>query len=146
MSLTFDGTTPRSSADFAETRASAMALRWTPESGEASFTLREVNAFADLNLSDYEVTGAPAAISQGPAVKGSDDTKVKVSDTAEPAEKSYADGKSSLDGKTPIALGPNPRNFKDASNPPIVGRGPRGGFLPGGLGFPPNFGPDPVSQ
>lgn len=144
VSLTFDGTTPRTSADFAETRASAMALRWTPESGEASFTLRELNAFADLNLSDYEVAGAPAAISQGPAPKGSDDANQ--SETAEPKERSYADGKSNLDGKTPIALGPNPRSFKDASNPPAVARGPQGGFLPGGLGFPPNFGPNPVSQ
>ena len=139
VSLTFDGTSPRSSADFAETRATAMALRWTPESGEATFTLREVNVFADLNLSEYEVVGAPPAITQGPAPKDSDRD-------AEPKEKSYADGKSQLDGKTPIALGPHPRNFKDASNPPAVLQRPRGGFLPGGLGFPPNFGPDPISQ
>lgn len=149
VSLTFDGTSPRTSADFAETQASAMALRWTPESGEASFTLREVNVFADLNLSDYEVGGAIPAITQGPGAKGSD--VAKGNEDAEPKEKSLADGKSQLDGKsvldgkTPIALGPNPRNFKDASNPPAVARGP-GGFLPGGLGFPPNFGPDPVSQ
>ena len=163
VSLMFDGASPRTSADFAETRASAMALRWTPESGEASFTLREVNAFADLNLSDYEVASAPAAISQGPAAKGSpvakggddSDTKVKVSAAAEPKEKSYSDGKSDLDGKSPIALGPNPRSYKNASNPPAVLQRPGAGFLPGGLGFPPtlpggpgfgpNPGPDPVS-
>ena len=137
VTLTFDGTSPRSSADFAETKAAALALRWTPESGDAPLAIRELNIFADLALTDHEVTGAPTALAQGPT------------------EKSDGDGKSLLDGKTPIALGPGKGrgiDFKGLSEPPAVTLGP-GGYTPGNLGFPPNLGiprnpntPTPVSQ
>ena len=126
VTLTFDGTSQRSSADFAETKASALALRWTPESGEATFAIRELNIFADLALGDHEVSGAPTALGQGP----SDDNVTK----------SLADGKSLGDGKAPIAMGPGRgRDYKGLSEPPAVGAGP-GGYTPGGLGFPPNLG------
>jgi hypothetical protein len=132
VTLAFDGTSARGSADFAETNAAAMAVRWTPDSGDAPLAIREVNAFADLALSDREVGGAPTALAQGPseAVEG------------EPQERSYADGKSLADGKsvadgkTPIALGPGGKGYKDVSDPPAISMGP-GGFLPGGIGFPP---------
>jgi hypothetical protein len=120
VTLTFDGNSQRASADFAETRASALALRWTPESGDATLAIRELNIFADLALSDHEVAGAPAGIAQGPS-------------EADPTEKSFSDGKSPIamgpDGKAPIAAGP----------PDAVAAGP-GGYTPGGLGFPPNLG------
>jgi hypothetical protein len=123
VTLTFDGISQRASADFAETRASALALRWTPESGEATLAIRELNIFADLALSDHEVAGAPAGIAQGPS-------------EAEPGEKSLADGKS------PIAMGPggSGKDFKGMGEPPAVAAGPGSGYTPGGLGFPPNLG------
>lgn len=131
MTLTFDGTTPRSSADFAETIAAAMAIRWTPDSGDAAFALREVNIFADLALSNYEVAGAPPVVAKGPE--------------GETNEKTLADGKSLADGKTPVLAGPRGIDNKGLSLPPVLlGNNP--GFLPGGPGFPPNYGPPPVSN
>jgi hypothetical protein len=120
VTLTFDGTSQRSSADFAETKAAALALRWTPESGDATLAIRELNIFADLALTDHEVAGAPTALAQGPTESGGD-----------------SDGKSLLDGKTPIAMGPG-KDFKGTNAPPIAA-GP-GGYTPGSLGFPPNLG------
>jgi hypothetical protein len=123
VTLTFDGNNQRASADFAETKASALALRWTPESGEAPFAIRELNIFADLALSDHEVAGAPAMLAAGPT------------------EKSASDSKSLSDGKSPIAMGPRGSDYKGLSDPPAVGSGPGGtGYTPGGLGFPPNLG------
>ncbi len=120
VTLTFDGSSPRTSADFAETKASALALRWTPEGGDATLPIRELNVFADLALSDYEVTGAPVTVASAPT------------------EKSPADGKSASDGKSPIAMGPSGKDFKGTSAPPI-GLGPNG-YTPGNLGFPPTLG------
>jgi hypothetical protein len=123
VTLTFDGTNQRASADFAETKASALAMRWTPESGEAPFAVRELNIFADLSLGDHEVAGAPALLAAGPTGKGA------------------SDGKSLLDGKSPIAMGPGSGDHKGISDPPAVTLGPPGsGYTPGGLGFPPNLG------
>jgi hypothetical protein len=142
LTLTFDGTSPRTSADFAETKAAAMALRWTPDSGEAALALREVNIFADLSLSDYEVAGAPAAVAQGPGgEEAGRGTGKSLSDG-----KSLADGKSLGDGKSPILAGPGRGIDNKGTSLPPVGLGPRPGFLPGSLGFPPTFGPDPVSN
>jgi hypothetical protein len=131
VTLTYDGTSPRVSADFAETNAAAMALRWTPDSGEAGLALREVNTFANLILANYEVSGAPVIVAQGPGGEsGTQPGESSLADGKSIADgksladgKSIADGKSMADGKEPIALGPGP------------GRTP---FLPGGLGFPPN--------
>jgi hypothetical protein len=131
MTVTFDGTTPRSSVDFAETNAAAMALRWTPESGDAALALREVNIFADLALSNYEVAGAPPVVAKGPE--------------GETTEKTLADGKSLADGKTPVLAGPRGIDNKGMSLPPVLlGNNP--GFLPGGPLVPPNYGPPPVSN
>ena len=85
--------------------AAALALRWTPESGDAPLAIRELNIFADLALTDHEVAGAPTALAQGPT------------------EKSDADGKSISDGKSPIAMGPGKKgglDFKGTSAPPIA--------------------------
>jgi hypothetical protein len=125
VTLMFDGTSARGSVDFAETRAAALALRWVPESGDAPFTIREMNVFGDLSLTDHEVAGAPVALAQGPN---------------EPDEKSLADGKSMADGKTLAdgkTAGPG-IDHKGMSDPPAVALGP-GGYLPGSLGFPPNL-------
>ncbi len=141
VTLSFDGSSQRAFADFAETKATALALRWTPESGDAPLALRELNVFADLALAEHEVAGAPIAIAQGPGEKNE---KTEKSD--KPAYASKSDGKSIADGKAPIAMGPgNGLDFKGTSVPP-VGAGP-GGFTPGSLGFPPILGipRDPTS-
>ncbi len=158
VTLTFDGTSQRAFADFAETKASALALRWTPESGQAVLAIRELNVFADLSLTDHEVAGAPTALAQGPAENGSGDSDARNrSEERSLADgKSMADGKSLSDGKAPIAMGPKDRglDFKGTSAPPIAA-GPGNGYNPGNIGFPPLLGiprpnstppPTPVSQ
>ena len=138
--LTFDGTTPRASADFAETKASAMAFRWTPDGAAAPLAIREVNIFADLSLSDYEVGGAPATIAKGPDSEGSEKKKNHSEGDSIADGKSIVDGKSIADGKAPIGQGPRGIDNKGVSAPPGQGSGPnRPGFSPGGLGFPPNL-------
>ena len=138
VTLTFDGTSQRAFADFAETKASALALRWTPESGEAPLAVRELNIFGDIALTDYEVAGAPTALAQGPSGDGTDTDR----------ERSGSDGKSIADGKAPIAQGPGKGrslDFKGTSAPPIAA-GPGNGFDPGRIGFPPLLGiPRPSS-
>lgn len=128
VTLNFDGNSQRASADFAETKATALALRWTPESGDAALSVREFNIFADLSLGDHEVAGAPVALAQGPT-----------EDNAR-----SGDGKSVADGKTPIALGPSGKEYKGTSAPPVA-MGP-GGYTPGSLGFPPNLGIPRIPQ
>ncbi len=127
VTLTFDGTSARSSADFAETNATAMAIRWRPESGEAALNVRELNVFSDFSLAEYEVSGAPAAIAEG-----SDETKIVMA--------KHGDGK---DVKAPIGEG------KDVKAP--IGEGPDPvesgpGFKPGNLGFPPRTPHNPLSE
>ena len=133
VTLSFDGTSQRTFADFAETKATALAIRWTPESGETPLAIRELNVFADVSLTDYEVVGSPAAIAQGPT--DNEETAGKSRNT------STGDGKSIADGKAPIAMGPGKGrgiDFKGTSVPPVA-LGP-GGYTPGGLGFPPILG------
>ncbi len=125
VTLTFDGSSARSSADFAETNATAMVLRWRPESGEAALNVRELNVFTDLSLAEYEVSGAPTAIAQGP-----EDTVVMAKS---------GDGK---DVKAPIGEG---KDVKEpiGEGPPPVASGP--GYKTGSLGFPPRTQLNPVS-
>ena len=136
VTLTFDGTSARSSADFAETNATAMVLRWRPESGEAALNVRELNVFSDLSLTDYEVSGAPAAIAQG-----SEDEKIVMAKNGEGKDGKEAIGEGK-DVKAPIGEG------KDVKEP--IGEGPEPvasgpGFKPGSLGFPPRTPNNPVS-
>ncbi len=133
VTLSFDGSSQRAFADFAETKATALAIRWAPESGDAALSIRELNIFADLALAEHEVTGASAVIAQGLG------DKEGTSEKTASAGRSTSDGKSISDGKAAIAMGPGRGgNFKDTSVPPIAA-GP-GGFTPGSLGFPPILG------
>ena len=134
VTLTFDGTSARSSADFAETNATAMVVRWRPESGEAALNVRELNTFSDLSLAEYEVSGAPAAIAQAP-----DDSKVvmakngdgkELKPIGEGQEKSDFKGGTGKDVKAPIGEGP-------------IAEGP--GHKIGNLGFPPRTPNFPLS-
>lgn len=139
VTLSLDGSTQRPFADFAEIKATAVALRWTPETGDSPLALRELNVFADLSLADHEVAGAPAKIAEGPGDKSEKTDTAEKSERPSYASRSSADGKSIADGKAPIAMGPGKGiDFKGTSVPPVAA-GP-GGFTPGSLGFPPILG------
>ncbi len=148
LTLTFDGTTARSSADFAETSASAMAIVWQPESGDSSLNVRELNTFSDLSLASYEVADTAMNVAANPAEPTAEKmTKEKANDTASTSDgkqivQSNSDGK---DGKAiaPVGEGPSGKDGKalapvgqGPTTPPAVGAGP-GGFTPGRLAFPP---------
>lgn len=136
VTLTFDGTSARSSADFAETNATAMVLRWRPESGEAALSVRELNVFSDLSLAEYEISGAPAAIAQGPEdskiVMAKNDDGKEIKPIGEGQETADFKGGTGKDVKEPIGEGPEP-----------VAAGP--GYKTGNLGFPPRTPLNPVS-
>ena len=140
-------TAPRSAPSPTSPRrsASALALRWTPESGEAPLAIRELNVFADIALADHEVTGAPAALAQGPSdgEKGAGPRNPTESTSRlEPAESTKSappkavlrpefvrrqehgsTARASSDGKAPIHDGPRKRpsglDFKGTSVPPV---------------------------
>lgn len=148
VSIKFDGTSARASADIAETNSVAMVLRWTPESGSSAFALRDIAAFSNISLADNEVNGilpVVAANTDEAAATKESETEKKMEETG-----TGSDGK---DAKEVIAAGPGERDFKGtgkdvkepiAEGPPIAA-GP-GGFTPGGLGFPPRTPRNPVSQ
>ncbi len=165
LTLTFDGSTARSSADFAETSASAMAIVWKPESGEASLNLREINTFADLSLASYEVTDSIANLASNPtepsATKKGEPTSENSTGDGTPIVQSNSDGKdgkaiaaigegsSGKDGKAlaPVGAGPSGKDGKSLApvgeGPAPVGAGP--GFSPGRLAFPPRTPRNPLS-
>lgn len=149
VSLTFDGSNARASADFDDTTAVAMAVRWTPETAGQAMNVREVNTFANLSLADYEVSEKPAAIAQGPTDEPADTTANKTAST-EPAsnsEREMGTGTDGKDGKEILAIGEGPdrADYKGGSGKETkgvldpVGAGPGTGYFPGGLGFPPNL-------
>ncbi len=128
VSLTFDGSNARASADFDDTTAVAMAVRWTPENAGQYLSVAEINTFANLKLADYEVTNAPAAIAEGPVTAASKEPKAKSNDGKE--IKPIGEGKETVDFK-----GGSGKESKD-----VIAAGPATtGYFPGGLGFPPNL-------
>lgn len=127
-SIKFDGAAGRGSADVAETNAVAMVVRWTPEDGASAFNLRELSAFANIPLTEYQVGPAPAMVAAGPGDVGT-----------------MGEGK---EGKDIIASGPG-KDFKDpiAAGPlDAIAAPPGQGFAPGRLGFPPRTLLNPVSE
>ncbi len=164
LALTFDGSTARSSADFAETSASALAIIWKPESGEASLNLREINTFADLSLASHEVTDSvPNLLASNPtepsATKKGDSTSGNITGDGTPIVQSDSDGKdgkalatsegsSGKDGKA-ITTGEGSSGKDGKALAPVgegpapVGAGP--GFSPGRLAFPPRTPRNPLS-
>jgi hypothetical protein len=144
VTLTFDGSNSRASADFDDTTAVAMAVRWTPETTGAELNLRELNTFANISLADYEVASAPAAIAEAPSTETAQATQEsRASDTEEKSTASTR--RANSDGKEimPIAEGKETVDFKGGSakeSKEIIGAGPASsGYFPGGLGFPPNL-------
>jgi hypothetical protein len=109
VSVVLDGTNPRASIDFPAVETAQLAMRWVPEAGSESLTIRELGSFNGLTLDDYEVSLSPEAIAEN-RPSGSDASK---------------DGKDVHDPKKnplePVALGPT-------GSP----------YLPGALGFPPS--------
>lgn len=139
LTLTFDGSTARSSADFAETNASALAVVWKPESGESSLNLREINTFADLSLASYEVTDSVLNVAlDTSATKKDESTSDSTASDGKQIVQSNSEGK---DGKAiaPVGQGPSGKDGKSLApvgeGPAPVGAGP--GFSPGRLAFPP---------
>lgn len=109
ISMALDGSTTRQAIDFPATKAGALLVRWSPASGTESLTLREINAFNGLSLSEYALGMTPEAVAE--LVKNGDLSK---------------DGKSFKDGKgLPDAVG----ELRPSRSP----------YLPGALGFPPNL-------
>lgn len=107
--VALDGTTARSSLDFPASEGSAMLVRWTPDNGTDPIALREVAAFSDYSLADYELTPTPEAIAElgGDPTAAGNDFKDFKGDFKEPIKEIL-----------PFAQSP---------------------YLPGALGFPPNL-------
>ena len=149
VSLTFDGSNARASADFDDTTAVAMAVRWTPETSGQALNVREINTFANLSLADYEVSEKPAAIAQGPSDQPAESVAntTASSERASDTEREIGTGSDGTDGKEILAVGEGPdradykggggKETKGVLDP--VGAGPGSGYFPGGLGFPPNL-------
>lgn len=153
LSLTFDGSNSRASADFDDTTAVAMAVRWTPATAGQDLNVLEINTFANLSLADYEVTNAPVAIAEGPAKI--DEATPRSGETAKtdnadrPSDrddsKTANNNRSENDGKeiAPIGEGKETVDYKGGSgkeSKEIIAAGPAPtGYFPGGLGFPPNL-------
>ena len=123
ISIVLDGSNPRAAVDFPAVEASSLLVRWTPANGTDPIAIRELGSFGAYSLNDYEVGMNPEAVAErGTGLSGKD-------------------GK---DGKEAIAEGP--RDPKDPKGLDPVAAGPAGSpYLPGALGFPPNFDPgDPA--
>ena len=74
VSIALDGQTTRNSLDFPATEGSRLLVRWTPESGTDPITIRELNAFAEVSLAEYELSAGPDAVAEY-ADAGSGDSK-----------------------------------------------------------------------
>jgi len=117
ISLVLDGSNSRAAVDFPAVQANAMLIRWTPTNGTDAVAIRELGSFGALSLNDYEVGMKPEAV----AARG-------------------GTGRSGKDAKDAIAEGP--RDPKDPKGMDPIAAGPAGSpYLPGALGFPPNFDP-----
>jgi hypothetical protein len=112
-SLVLDGSTTRSSLDFPSVNATKLAVRWSPVVPNETLSLRELGSYGSASLDNYEV--------------GMKNEAIAAYDASGADAGYFADGK---DMKDP----------KDPKDPAEVAAGPPGGpYLPGALGFPPNF-------
>jgi len=113
-SVILDGTNARTSIDLAATAASTMRVHWTPANGTDAIKIREIETFGSPTLATYAVNEKLSAIAE----RKGDRSK---------------DGKDGKDAKDAIAEGP----------PDAIAALQAGPYLPGSLGFPPNFGIHP---
>jgi hypothetical protein len=120
--ITLDGANPRGSVEFPTVSASAVALRWVPETAGEKLGVSEINSFGAVTLADYRISQAGAVASAGSrrdVSKGDGDGKEALAAVGE-----FKGGKDLL----PVAEGP--------------GKSP---YIPGGLRPPPIITEDPVS-
>ncbi len=121
ITMVLDGTTTRGAVAFPAVEGSAVLLRWTPDTAGEALDLRELNAFNDVSLNDYELSLTPEAVAE-----------LRDTDSTTGAKRKYADaGKDGADFK----------DYKDGKSLAPVGEflSPRSPYLPGALGFPPNL-------
>ena len=63
--IKFDGSSPRASNDFnSPVIGQVLMARWTPDTADQPFNVREINTFGDLALNDYELT--PDTVAEQP--------------------------------------------------------------------------------
>ena len=129
ITLVLDGTSTRGAIAFPGVEGGAVLMRWTPDTAGEALDLRELNAFNEVSLNDYELSLTPEAVAE-------------LRDT----DRGYADASKDYSKDA--------GDYKDGKSIPPVGEflSPRTPYLPGGLGFPPNLSrrklspsPDPVS-
>lgn len=113
ITMVLDGSTTRSAIAFPSVEGGAVLVRWTPDTAGEAINLRELNAFNEISLNEYELSLTPEAV-----------TEHRTKDSGN----GYA---ANGDGK----------DYKDGKSIPPVGEflTPRSPYLPGGLGFPPNL-------
>ena len=128
ITLVLDGSNSRGSVVFPGVEGGAVLVRWTPDTAGESLDLRELNAFNEVSLNDYELSLTPEAVAE---LRDSDRSG---------SRRDYADASKDAG------------DYKDGKSIPPVGEflSPRTPYLPGGLGFPPNLArrklsPSPVS-
>ena len=128
ITLVLEGNATRGAIPFPSVEGGAVLLRWTPDTAGEALDLRELNAFNEVSLNDYELSLTPEAVAE-----------LRETDRRDYADASKDSSKDSGD-------------YKDGKSIPPVGEflSPRTPYLPGGLGFPPNLArrklaPAPVS-
>lgn len=128
ITLVLDGSENRGVIAFPGVEGNAVLLRWTPDTAGEALDLRELNAFNEVSLNDYELSLTPEAVAE-----------LRDTDRGGYADASKDSSKDAGD-------------YKDGKSIPPVGEflSPRTPYLPGGLGFPPNLtrrklAPAPVS-
>ena len=124
ITMVLDGSTSRSAIAFPGVMGNAVLVRWTPDNAGEAIEIRELNAFNEVSLNNYELSLTPEAVAE-----------YRTSDRGNGYD-SGKDGKDYKDGKGVAPVG----EFLSRSSP----------YLPGGLGFPPNLSrrtlaPTPVS-
>jgi len=62
--MVLDGTTQRSGVDFPPVECRVLLVRWTPATAGETLTLRELNAFGDVALNEYELALAADAVGE----------------------------------------------------------------------------------
>ena len=123
--MVLDGSAPRGAIAFPGVAGGAVLVRWTPATTGTALDLRELNAFNEVSLNEFELSLTPEAVAE--SLDSSD------------GHNGYADA--GKDGK----------DYKDGKGIAPVGEflSPHSPYLPGGLGFPPNLtrrrAPAPVS-
>ena len=117
--MVLDGANSRSSIDLPSTQASTLLVRWTPDNGTDPIAIRELNAFGDLVLSDYDLSLSPEAVAELSGDPSKDGKSFK----------SFKDGKGLPEEVAELL----PRTAQP--------------YLPGSLGFPPIITgqPEPLS-